>query len=185
MKKMKRVSAKKTTRKTKKDIDAMKLRYAITAVVVFCAILLGVLTAMGPKLSLQVPPIEAKAMDYIQKHNLLNAGEVLLGYKASSYYSYKSGVVITNKRVFAFYKDQVTSIPLNKITLVVVKDADFGHQEVLISAQANGVIGLEMYHHDAAKLIDMLNVPASRVKVFTKQGDEMRNDLPKGMKAGT
>lgn len=165
----KRVSAKKTARTRKKrGSTAMKLRYGITGVVVLCAVILGVLTAMGPKLSLQTPPIEAKAMQQIQSLNLLEPGETLEGYKATSYYTYNSGVVITNKRVIAFYKDHVNSIPLNKITMVIVKDTELGHQEVLISAEADGVIGFEMYHTDVEKLINMLQVPDSIVKHYAR-----------------
>lgn len=165
----KRASAKKTVKTRKKrGSKAMKLRYGITGVVVLCAIILGVLTAMGPKLSLQTPPIEAKAMQQIEKLNLLQQGEVLEGFKATSYYTYNSGVVITNKRVIAFYKDRVNSIPLDKITLVIVKDTELGHQEVLISAEADGVIGFEMYHTDVEKLINMLHVPDSIVKHYAR-----------------
>jgi hypothetical protein len=165
----KRASAKKTVRTRKKrGLTAMKLRYAITGVVVVCAVILGVLTAMGPKLSLQTPPIETKAMQQIEKMHLLQAGEVLKGYKATSYYTYGSGVVITDKRVIAFYKDRINSIPLDKITMVIVKDTELGHQEVLISAEADGVIGFEMYHTDVEKLIDMLHVPDSIVKHYAR-----------------
>lgn len=146
----------------------MKLRYGITSVVIVCAVVLGVLTAMGPKLSLQTPPIEAKAMQQIEKMHLLETGEVLEGYKATSYYTYNSGVVITNKRVISFHKDRVNSIPLDKITMVIVKDTELGHQEVVISAEANGVIGFEMYHTDVEKLINMLHVPESIVKHYAR-----------------
>jgi len=152
----------------KRGLTAMKLRYAITGVIVVCAVILGILTAMGPKLSLQTPPIEAKAMQQIEKMHLLQAGEVLEGYKATSYYTYNSGVVITNKRVISFYKDRVSSIPLDKITMVIVKDTELGHQEVLISAEADGVIGFEMYHTDVEKLINMLHVPDSIVKHYAR-----------------
>ncbi len=146
----------------------MKLKYAITGAVVVCAVILGVLTAMGPKLSLQTPPIEAKAMQQIQRLHLLQPGEVLEAYKATSYYTYSSGVVITDKRVISFYKDRVNSIPLNKITMIIVKDTELGHQEVLISAEADGVIGFEMYHTDVEKLINILHVQDSIVKHYAR-----------------
>jgi hypothetical protein len=183
----KRVSAKKTVRTRKKrGLTAMKLRYAITGVVVLCAVILGVLTAMGPKLSLQTPPIEAKAMQQIEKLHLLQAGEVLKGYKATSYYTYSSGVVITDTRVIAFNKDRVNSIPLDKITMVIIKDTELGHQEVVISAEADGAIGFEMYHTDVEKLIDMLQVPDSIVKHYARSDVKAaREAAEKGMTVQT
>ncbi len=179
----KRASAIKPVRTPKKrGFTAMKLRYGITIVVVVCAIILGVFTAMGPKLSLQTPPIEAKAMQQINKLNLLQAGEILEGYKATSYYTYNSGVVITNKRVIAFYKDRINSIPLDKITLVIIKDTELGHQEVLISAEADGVIAFEMYHTDVEKLINMLHVSDSIVKHYARSDIKAaREDAKKGI----
>ncbi|HSX20523.1 MAG TPA: hypothetical protein VLG38_05315 [Gammaproteobacteria bacterium] len=145
------------------------LKYAVTTIVIVCAVILVALTALGPKIGLQTPPIEPKAMEYLKKMNFLQPGENIEGYKATSYYSYSSGVVVTDKRVFGFYRNRViTSIPLNKITMVLVKDTELGHQEVLISAQADGVIGLDLYHSDVDKFINMLHVPATIIKHFTK-----------------
>lgn len=147
----------------------MKLRYVIATAVVIAVAILGVLVTMGPSLSLQTPPIETKAQDYLTKMNFLKPGEVLKGYKATSYYTYDSGVVITDKRVFAFHKDVVYSIPLDKITLVVVKSSALGHKEILISAQADGGIDIELYHADVDKLIQILGVSNNIVKEYEKQ----------------
>ncbi len=158
--------------RTKKGIATMttSLKYTISAIVIVCAVALGVLAAMGPKLGLQTPPIEAKAMQYIEEHNLLKADEKLEGYKATSYYSYKDGIVITNKRVFVFVDGKtVHSIALDKISLVVIKDTDLGHQEVVIAADVNGVIGFELYHTYVPKLIKMLHVKEAEIKFYTKQ----------------
>lgn len=50
----------------------------------------------------------------------------------------------------------------------MIKDSELGHQEVLISAQADGVIGLDLHHSDVAKLITMLHVPTTIIKHFNK-----------------
>lgn len=173
MQKRKRASAKKTTTKisapSQQGVATMSLKYAITTIVVVCAVILGVLAAMGPKTGLQTPPIEEKAMKQIQSKGFLSNGETLEAYKATSYYSYKCGVVVTNQRVFAFYNDElIKSIPLNKITMVIVKDTELGHQEVLVSAQARGVIGVYLTRNDAKKFVELLNVPASMVQNYTK-----------------
>lgn len=175
----KRASAKKTKSSSnsfKRGLAAMSnlkamssLKYAVTTIVVVCAVILIVLTALGPKVGLQTPPIEPKAMEYLEKMNFIKPGEKIEGYKATSYYSYNSGVVVTNKRIFAFYRNkEITSIPLNKITVVLVKDTELGHQEVLISAQYDGVIALDLHHGDVNKFIEMLKVPATMVKHYTK-----------------
>lgn len=147
----------------------MKLRYVIATIVVICAVILGVLVTMGPSLSLQTPPIEVKAQDYLNKMGFLKPSEALKAYKATSYYTYDSGVVVTDKRIFAFHKDVVYSIPLDKITMVIVKSTALGHQEVVISAEADGVIDFELYHADVDKLIDILGVSDSIVKRYAKQ----------------
>lgn len=147
----------------------MKLRYIIAGIIAICLIILAVLVAMGPSLSLQTPPIETKAMDYLNKMHFLQANETLKAYKATSYYNYDSGIVVTDSRVFAFHKDQVFSIPLDKITMVMIKSSSLGHQQVLISAEADGVIDFEIYHTDVDKLITILGVPNSMVKEFAKQ----------------
>ena len=54
------------------------------------------------------------------------------------------------------------------VKMVIVKDTELGHQEVLISAEADGVIGFEMYHTDVEKLINMLHVPESIVKHYAR-----------------
>ncbi len=165
MKKTKRASAKKTV-KSKKGLMAMKVRYSVSGIVIICAIILGALTMMGPKLGLQIPPIEPKAMAHLSKAHMLTADEKLQGYKATSYYSYTSGIVVTDKRIFVYENNKQTSIPLGKITMVVIKDTELGHQEVLLGAQATGMIAFEMYHTDVPKLIDMLHVPASIIKHY-------------------
>lgn len=180
MQKAKRVSAKKTSRRAKKinrGITAMtSLKYAVTTIVVVCAVILVVLTALGPKIGLQTPPIEPKAMEYINKNHFLTPGETISAYKATSYYSYNSGVVVTDKRIFAFYRNKIiTSIPLNSITMVLVKDTELGHQEVMLSAQADGVIGLDLYHSDVNKFIQVLHVPATMIKHYTKH--DIRDNL--------
>lgn len=145
------------------------VKYAITTIVVVCAVILVALTVMGPKLGLQTPPIEAKAMQHLEKMNILMPKETIQGYKATSYYSYNSAVVVTDKRIFAFYRDKVlTSVPLNKITMVIVKDTELGHREVLVSAQEDGVIGVDLYHTDVEKFLDMLHVAKNKVKFFNK-----------------
>lgn len=152
------------------NIKAMSsLKYAVTSIVILCAVILIVLTVLGPKVGLQTPPIEPKAKAYLDKMNFIKPGEKIEGYKATSYYSYNSGVVVTNKRIFAFYRNkEITSIPLNKITMVLIKDTELGHQEVMISAQYDGVIGLDLHHGDVNKFIQMLHVPASIIKHYSK-----------------
>lgn len=142
------------------NLGAMSsLKYAVTTIVIVCAMILIVLTALGPKVGLQTPPIEPKAQEYLSKMKFLSPDEKVVGYKATSYYSYNSGIVVTDKRIFAFYRNKIlTSIPLNKITLLLVKDTELGHQEVLISAEYDGVIGLDLYHSDVNKFIDMLHI---------------------------
>ncbi len=149
----------------------MQVKYVITTIIIVCAVLLGTLTIMGPKLNLQFPPIETKALENINKMGFLKDNETLTAYKATSYYSYKSGVVVTDSRIFAFHNDKVLiSIPLSKISLIIVKDADLGHQEVIVSAQANGVIIVSLYHKDVAKFLDVLHVNDNIVKHFNKHG---------------
>lgn len=182
MPKTKRASAKKTSRRIKKinrGIAAMtSLKYAVTTIVVVCALILVVLTALGPRIGLQLPPIEPKAMEHIEKMKFLNQGEKIEAYKATSYYSYNSAVVVTDKRVFAFYRNKIiTSIPLNKISLVLVKDTELGHQEVMISAQVDGVIGLDLYHSDVQKFLKVLKVNPNMVKHYNK------HDVKEGMMA--
>lgn len=145
------------------------VKYAITTIVIVCAVILVGLTVMGPKIGFQTPPIEPKALDHISKMHFLNPDETIQGYKATSYYSYNSGVVVTNKRIFAFYHDKVVgAIPLDGITMVMVKDTELGHQEVLVSGQTQGVIGLDLHHSDVGKLITLLHVPTSLIKYYTK-----------------
>lgn len=172
----KRASAKKTTsakgtkNKKHRGLAAMtSLKYAVTTIVVVCAVILVVLTALGPKVGLQTPPIEPKAKAYLEKMNFIKKDEKIEGYKATSYYSYNSGIVVTNKRIFAFNRNkEISSIPLNKITLVLVKDTELGHQEVIISAQYDGVIGLDLHHSDVSKFLDMLHVSNSIIKHYSK-----------------
>lgn len=150
-----------------------KRKYIIAAIVIVCAGLLVGLTMVGPKIGLQTFPIEHKAMAYLDKKHFLEQDEKLVGYKATSYYSYNSGVVITNKRMFGFYNGHIlTSIPLNKISMVVVKDLSFGRQEVMISAQDYGIIMLNLNNNNAKELVMMLHVPDSIVKHFTKHQAE-------------
>lgn len=160
------------------------LKYAVTTIVLVCAIILIVLTALGPKVSLQTPPIEPKAKEYISKMKFLGPKEKIEGYKATSYYSYSSGVVITNERIFAFSRDKViTSIPLNKITLVLVKETELGHQEILISAQSDGVIGLDLHHSDVQKFIDLLHVSPNIIKHYSKHDIRDAIMVPSAMPA--
>src|SRR5579872_5191167 len=175
----KRASREKTTKGSKSakrgsaamsKLKAMSsLKYAVTTIILVCAAILIVLTALGPKIGLQTPPIEPKAMAYLEKMHFVKPGEKIQAYKATSYYSYSSGVVVTDKRIFGFYRNRVaTSIPLNKITMVLVKDSELGHQEVIVSAQQDGVIGLDLHHGDVHKFLDMLHVSPNIVKHYTK-----------------
>lgn len=180
----KRVRAKKTskgssTHKTNRGIAAMSsVKYAITTIVVICAVILVALTVMGPKIGLQTPPIEPKALHHVENMHFLDKDESIQAYKATSYYSYNSAVVVTNKRIFAFYRNKViSSIPLDKITMVLIKDSELGHQEVMISAQADGVIGLDLHHSDVAKLLSILHVPSNMIKHYNK------HDMKEAVKA--
>ena len=166
----KKTSTKGTTNKKHRGIAAMtSLKYAVTTIVVVCAVILVVLTALGPKVGLQTPPIEHKAKAYLEKMHFIRTGEKIEGYKATSYYSYNSGIVVTDKRIFAFSRDRViSSIPLNKISLVLVKDTELGHQEVVISAQFDGVIGLDLHHSDVNKFLNMLHVKPALIKHYSK-----------------
>lgn len=143
---------------------AISPKMIILALVVLGAVVIGALMMMGPKLSLQTPPIEPKAMSYLQEHKFLHADEQIAGYKAISYYNYDNAAVITNKRVFIYDKDKVFSIPLDKISMVVLKDSELGQQEVMISAQAQGFIGFSVAHKAVPLLIELLQVPRSMVK---------------------
>lgn len=175
----KRASREKTTKSTKSSnkgaaamskLTAMSsLKYAVTTIIVVCAAILIVLTALGPKIGLQTVPIEPKAMAYLDKMKFVKEGERIEAYKATSYYSYNSGVVVTDKRIFAFYRNKIaTSIPLSKITMVLVKDSELGHQEVLISAQQNGVIALDLHHGDVSKFLRLIHASPSIVKHYSK-----------------
>lgn len=163
---MKKVNKSPTTRKTKskKGTAIMKLKVIVPVILVVCAIVIGTLIMMGPKQSLQTPPIEAKAMSYMQKYNMIGQDEKVLGYKAISYYDYNKAAVITNKRIFVYDKDKVFSIPLSSITSVIIKNSDIGQQEVLITAQSHGMINFGIYHSSVAKLIELLNVSPNIVK---------------------
>jgi hypothetical protein len=179
MQKTKRVSAKKPikTKQSQRGVANMSLKYAISIIVVVCAIIIGILAAIGPKLGLQTPPIEEKALTNIERMHFLAGGEQIAAFKATSYYNYKSGIVVTNQRIFAYHLNiQSTSIPFNKITMVLVKDTEFGHQEVVVSAQAEGVIMLELTKSDVEKLIPMLHVPANIVKHYSKKEVEAVKD---------
>lgn len=146
----------------------MKVRYVVSAVIIVFAIVVGVLASIGPKLGLQTPPIEAGAMTYLTKHDLLHANEVVAAYKAVSYYTYNQGVVITDQRIFAYDGAKVHSIPLNKISMVIIKNSDLGHQEVLVAAQQDGVIGIELYHTYVPEFIEMLKVRKSIIQDTTQ-----------------
>lgn len=146
----------------------MKVRYIVSAVIIVFAVVVGVLASMGPKLGLQTPPIEKGAMEYLTKNDLLRANEVVAAYKAVSYYTYSQGVVITDERVFAYDGSKIHSIPLSKITMVIIKNSDLGHQEVLIAAQQDGVIGVELYHTYVPQLIEMLKVRKSIIQDTTQ-----------------
>jgi len=155
----------------------MKLSYIATSIVVLCAAGIGALIVMGPKLGLQMPPIEQKAKEYLDKHNLIKHDEKLSGYKAISLYSYSHAAVITNKRVFIYNNDKIHSIPLKKITLVNVKDTELGRQEVLISAQKDGVIILELPHTSVSQLLHILKVPSAIVK-YNGQSKHLAKEMP-------
>ncbi len=186
MTKTKRASAKKTTSvKSPKGKEAMtSLKYAVTTIVILCAVILIVLTAMGPKMGLQTPPIEPKAKEVITKMKFLGPNEKIEGYKSTSYYSYNSGVVVTDQRIFAFYRNKIiTSIPLNKISMVLVKDTELGHQEVLISAQSDGVIGLDLHHSDVKKFVSLLHVSKDIIKHYSKHDIREALMVPSAMPA--
>ncbi len=168
MKKLKRATTKRKVKPKKKGTVIMSTKYIVLAVIVVCAVILGALMMMGPKLGLQTDPIEPKAMSYLDKHNLLNKDESIAGYKAINYYNYDKAAVITNKRIFVYDNGKVFSIPLNKITAVLVKDSELGQQEVLISAQTDGVIGFDVYHSSVPKLLEILQVSNSIVKFAAK-----------------
>jgi hypothetical protein len=153
--------------KTKKASAILSTKKIILALAVLCAIVIGGLMTVGPKLGLQSAPIEPKAVSYLQKNNLLQKGEIVTGYKSISYYNYDHAAVITNKRVFVYDKKKVFSIPLNKITMVTVKDAELGQIDVMISAQAKGVINFAVYNKSAAELMKMLKVPSHIIKSET------------------
>lgn len=156
------------TNKKQKGTATMRLKYTVSAIVIVFAAVIGTLVMIGPKIGLQTPPIEPKAMAYLDQHALLNKDEQLTGYKAISYYSYNEAAVITDRRIFIYDHDKVHSIPLDKISTVMVRDSALGHQEVMISAQASGTIILEMYHTFVPKLIELLKVPSSKVKHYEK-----------------
>lgn len=167
------------TKNTKGSTIMMtKVKVIVPAILVVCAVVIGTLIVMGPKQSLQTPPIEKKAMAYIQKHNFLTKDEKLTGYKAISYYNYDKAAVITDKRIFIYNKDQVFSIPLNKITAVVVKDSELGQQQVLITAQSSGMINIDLYHSSVEKLIQLLGVPNTNVKHAGKELAEQFSGKP-------
>lgn len=162
-----------TTRTTKTASAAsrrrgiVKARYVLTLAIILCAVVVGILASMGPKLGLQTAPIEPEAMTYITKHGFVQPGENVEAYKAISYYTYNQGAVITNKRLFVYDHNTVHSIPLSAISMVIVKNSELGHQEVIIAAQQNGVIGLELYHTYVPTLLKLLNVPSSKVQDVT------------------
>ena len=162
------------------------VKYAVTTIIVVCAVILVALTVMGPKIGLQTPPIEPKAIEYLSKAHFLNPGEKLAAYKATSYYSYSSAIVVTDKRIFAFHHDKIiTSIPLDKISMVMVKESELGHQEVLVSAQADGVIGLDLHHSDVAKFVSLLHVSTNIIKHFSKHDVQEAISMPATLPAVT
>jgi hypothetical protein len=168
MKKLKSATTTKKVKSKKKGTLIMRTKYIVLAVIVVCAVILGTLMMMGPKLGLQTPPIEAKAMSYLEKHNLLNKDESIAGFKAINYYNYDKAAVVTSKRIFVYDNGKVFSIPLNKITAVFVKDSELGQREVLVSAQTDGVIGFDVYHTSVPKLLEILQVNNSIVKFSAK-----------------
>lgn len=145
-----------------------KLKYSISGIVILCAIALGVLAAFGPKQDLQTSTIDPKAMAYLQKHNLLQPDEEVTGYKATGYYNYNQGVVMTSKRIFIYQHDKVHSIPLDKISMFVIKDTELGHQEVLISAAVDGAIGFEVRRNRVPELLKLLKINNSIIRDHTK-----------------
>ena len=173
MKTIKRPARSTTTRKTTssrrgKKAAAMKARYIVSAAIIICAVIVGILASMGPKLGLQTNPIEPEAIAYLKKNNLLKPDEILEAYKAISYYTYNQGVVVTNKRIFVYDHSAIAhSIPLDSISMVIVKNSELGHQEVIVAAQQNGVIGVELYHTYVPTLIKLLGVPNSKVQDVT------------------
>lgn len=160
----KRTSTRKKTTGGKRNKAAMKTRYIISAAVIICAIIIGVLASMGPKLGLQTNNIEPEAVAYLKKNKMLQNGEILEAFKAISYYSFSQGAVVTDKRVFIYDQGRVVhSIPLDTISMVIIKNSELGHQEVIIAARQNGVIGIELYHTYVPKLIKLLGVPKSKI----------------------
>lgn len=160
MKKIKRS----ITRKKQKGIAIMTLsRTIVLGVVIVAAAAVAALLLLGPKMGLQTPPIEPKAMSYLQEHNMLHNGESITGYKAISYYNYDKAAVVTTQRLFVYNGKEVFSIPLDKITKVTIKDRQLGHQQVLISAQQNGAIDFELNHSSVPTLINLLHVPSTSV----------------------
>jgi hypothetical protein len=142
----------------------MGLPKIITTLVVICVAAVAAVIFMGPKLGLQLPPIEKKAEAYLEKHKLIARDEHLTGYKAISLYDYSHAAVITDKRIFMYNGATVHSIPLEKITLVNVRDTELGRQAVLISAQQNGSMSIEISHKSVPELIKILKVHSSIVK---------------------
>lgn len=170
MKNTKRSTTSTPRRKTKrgKRGAVMKTRYLISAAVIICAIIIGVLASMGPKLGLQTNKIEPEAVAYLKKYNMLQNGEILEAFKAISYYSFSQGAVVTDKRVFVYDHGHIVhAIPLDSISMVIVKNSELGHQEVIIAARQNGVIGIELYHTYVPKLIKLLGVPKSKIQDST------------------
>lgn len=148
-----------------------KLKYTISGIVVLCAIALGIIAIVGPKQDLQTTPIDPKAVAYVEKHNLLQAGEQITAYKATGYYNYNQGVVLTNKRIFIYHHDKVHSIPIEKISMFVIKDTELGHQEVLVSASIDGAIGFEVRRARVAELIKLLNISNEIIRDHSKGGN--------------
>lgn len=164
---MKKLKSPTRTRKTKskqKGNVIMSTKHIVLAVVIVCAVLLGTLMMMGPKLGLQTPPIEEKAMTYLNEHKLIGSDETIAGFKAINYYNYDKAAVITDKRIFVYDNGKAFSIPLHKITSVFINDGQLGQQEVLITAQAAGVISLDVYRTSVPQLLQLLKVSSSIVK---------------------
>jgi len=145
-----------------------KLKYSISAIIVLCAIAIGVLAIFGPKQDLQITNIDPKAMAYIQSHNLLNSDEKVTGYKATGYYNYSQGIVMTSERIFIYQHNKVHSIPLEKISMFVIKDTELGHQEVLVSAAVDGAIGFEVRKSRVPELISLLKINSSIIRDHSK-----------------
>jgi hypothetical protein len=112
-------------------------------------------------------------MAYINSHDMLAAGEKVTGYKAISYYNYEKAAVITDRRIFIYDKTNLFSIPLNKISQVVIKDSEIGQQRVLITAQTYGMITFDLYHSSVPTLIHLLGVPNNMVKHLGKDQKEI------------